>query len=131
MDYLDKLFKQYPFVYRINEQYYVFGVGVCIRCSSKNNGLISEYNSYVRATQQDNIQDIDAWNIFHAVLLSARLEIGKQDLNEHLNVTNMKKKIEKYGFTDDDLGELESQIKCYVDFVNKHDLSHWLRNVKN
>ena len=34
-DYIEKLFKQYPFIYKIGDRFFAFGTGVCSECLSK------------------------------------------------------------------------------------------------
>lgn len=36
MNYIKKLFKQYPFLYCINNQYYIFGTGICKKVEDKD-----------------------------------------------------------------------------------------------
>lgn len=70
MDYIEKLFKQFPFVYRINEEYYAFGTGICAKLDESSVLLKSRFNRYIASLTED-ILDSEAWEIFRKVMSEA------------------------------------------------------------
>ena len=46
MDYLDKLFSQHVFIYKISGKYYAFGIRVCAECKMNIPALELRYNRY-------------------------------------------------------------------------------------
>lgn len=122
MDYIEKLFKQFPFIYRINEEYYAFGTGVCAKLDQSSVLLKSRFNRYIDSLA-DDILDSEAWAVFRALMCEADCKkdnIGYQD--------NEKKQFYKLGFNDSDIHELELQIQLYIDFYKKHNLKEYMVN---
>lgn len=64
MDYINKLFGQYPFIYYINGKYYAFGTNVCTECNGKSLLLESKYKAFEESIKND-VTDEEAWIIFH------------------------------------------------------------------
>ena len=120
MDYIEKLFKQFPFVYRINEEYYAFGTGICAKLDESSVLLKSRFNRYIASLTVD-ILDSEAWEIFRKVMSEANWK--KDNLGYQ---GNEKKEFDKLGFNDLEIKELESQIQSYIDFYKKHNLKEYI-----
>lgn len=73
MNYVDKLFKQHPFVYCINNRYYAFGFGVCSKLDDNNSFLRNKYSLYIDSLKEE-ITDFEAWKIFLKVMNEANLK---------------------------------------------------------
>ena len=119
MDYIEKLFKQFPFVYRINDEYYAFGTGMCVKLDNSSVLLKSRFNRYITSLTED-IPDSEAWNVFHALMSEANWvkdNLGYQG--------NEKKKFDKLSFNDSEINDLELQIQLYIDFYKKHNLKRY------
>lgn len=70
MDYIDKLFKQHPFIYYIGGKYYAFGVNTCTECNGKSVLLESRYKKFEESLK-DDLSDEEAWRIFHKLSCEA------------------------------------------------------------
>lgn len=116
MDYIDKLFKQHPFIYRINEKYYAFGVNVCVECDGRSGLLESRYKNFEESLKND-VTDEEAWRIFHK--LSSEASGAETKSNVHA-----KEEFVKFNFSEDDIKELTKQIKRYRSYWLEHHLEN-------
>ena len=115
MDYIDKLFKQHPFIYFINGKYYAFGVNVCAECDGKSVLLESRYKDFEESLKSD-VTDKEAWRIFHKLSCEAS---GAEDRS----YVNTKDEFAKLNFSEDNMKELTKQIERYVNYWKEHHLS--------
>lgn len=116
MDYIDKLFKQHPFIYRINEKYYAFGVNVCVECDGRSGLLESRYKNFEESLKND-VTDEEAWRIFHK--LSSEASGAETKSNVHV-----KEEFAKFNFSEDDIKELTKQIERYRSYWLEHHLEN-------
>lgn len=116
MDYIDKLFKQHPFIYRINEKYYAFGVNVCVECNGRSQLLESRYKNFEESLKND-VTDEEAWRIFHK--LSGEASGAETKSNVHA-----KEEFAKLNFSEDDIKELTKQIERYRSYWLEHNLGN-------
>lgn len=70
MDYIEKLFKQYPFIYFIGGKYYAFGSYVCSECDMRSVTLESRYKEFEDSIKEELTQK-EAWKIFHKLIFKA------------------------------------------------------------
>lgn len=116
MDYIDKLFKQHPFIYRINEKYYAFGVNVRVECGGRSGLLESRYKNFEESLKND-VTDEEAWRIFHK--LSSEASGAETKSNVHA-----KEEFAKFNFSEDDIKELTKQIERYRSYWLEHHLEN-------
>ena len=119
-DYIEKLFKQYPFIYKIGDRFFAFGTGVCSECLKQDReGLKYRYKRYC-----DNVDvEMDretAWKIFRK--LNA---IGEIIIQEEGPCYNPEEKIKEFNFNEEEMAELEAQIEQYVKNWVNHGLADW------
>ena len=120
MDYIEKLFKQHPFIYYIGEKYYAFGAYTCYECDMRSITLKSRYEEYEQSINEE-ISDRDAWRIFHKLVFKAeciRDEKGYCDKPQE--------EIKKFQFNDMEMQELKVQIDNYIAYWKKHSLSSFV-----
>lgn len=77
-DYIEKLFKQYPFIYKIGDRFFAFGTGVCSECLKQDReGLKYRYKRYC-----DNVDvEMDretAWKIFRKLNVIGEIIIQEE-----------------------------------------------------
>lgn len=120
MDYIQKLFKQHPFIYRINGHYYAFGTGVCIELDERFVTLKSRYERYLLAMDKD-MNRLDAWQIFHKLMA-----IADNAKSEHGYEGNELIKFQNFNFTSDEIDELKTQVEQYITYFRKHRLQDYL-----
>lgn len=116
MNYIEKVFKQYPFVYCIDDDYYAFGTGVCAKLDDGSVLLQSRYERYKNALSKE-ISREEAWDIFRKLVSEATWKkdnLGYQgnDLNNFM----------KLNFNEEEIKELERQVKSYIDYFQKYNL---------
>lgn len=116
MDYINKLFGQYPFIYYINGKYYAFGVNVCVECDDNSAFLESRYKAFEESVKND-ITDEEAWRIFHK--LSCEASGAETKSFVHTN-----EEFAKFNFSEDDLKELTKQIERYRKYWLEHHLGN-------
>lgn len=117
-DYIEKLFKQHPFVYKIGDRFFAFGVGVCSECLRfDRDGLEYRYNHYCDSIDTDMSTE-SAWYIFRK--LSIFGELIKQDDGPCLNP---EEKIKEFNFSEQEMSELEAQIDRYVKYWVNYGLA--------
>jgi hypothetical protein len=118
MDYIDKLFKQHPFIYYIHGKYYAFGVNTCAECDKRSVLLEDRYREYEDGTKR-NLEESTAWEIFHKLSVEATYF---KETDESLRV---KEKFAELNFSEEDKRELSNQVKRYVDYWGKYNLSQF------
>ena len=72
MDYMNKLFKQHPFIYKISGKYYAFGNRVCSECTLNTPTLDLRFDRYCDACVE-NVTQGEARDIFAKVKSVAEL----------------------------------------------------------
>lgn len=120
MDYLDKLFKQYPFIYCVGGEYYAFGTGVCSKCDKRRELLESRYGQFEESINQ-NLETKDAWKIFYKLIAVA--ECIK---NEKGICYDPQKEILKFQFGEKEMNELKTQVERYVSYWKKYSFNTFL-----
>lgn len=116
MNYIEKVFKQYPFLYFISNSYYVFGTGICYKVNEKVYDIQKRYDLYLNGLNEKISQE-EARKIFKKVVgisTNIRDEIGIE--------TYPLKKFSDFHFNKKEIEELEKQCKQYVDFFRKYHL---------
>ncbi|MBR5598106.1 MAG: hypothetical protein IKW30_11970 [Lachnospiraceae bacterium] len=120
MNYIEKLFKQYPFIYFINGEYYALGTGVCAKVNLGSITLKARYERYISALNE-RITDQEAWKIFHKLIMEADFVKEKEkmygcerDVFKELN------------FTETELSELEVQVQQYIEFWKKYNIKNFM-----
>ncbi len=117
MDYMNKLFKQHPFIYKISGKYYAFGNRVCAECTLNMPTLDLRFDRYCDACVE-NVTQGEARDIFAKVKSAAELVRDRVGACEKPEI-----EIEKFGFTDSEIKELEHQIDRYIDFWRNYKLN--------
>ena len=112
MDYMDKLFAQHPFIYKISGKYYAFGNRVCAECKKDIPTLELRYDKYCKSFNEP-VSQYEANDIFRKLKFAANDEIPSE---------NSKDEIKKFGFNDSEMKELKKQIDKYIEFWNKYRL---------
>ena len=120
MDYIEKLFKQYPFIYRIGGKYYAFGTGVCVECDCDSVLLENKYSDYESSIHKDLTVE-DAWRIFHKLIFEADY---MKDKNAYC--TSTKEEFYNFHFSDDEMNELKMQIDRYIKYWEKYSFNTYL-----
>lgn len=118
MNCVEKLFKQHPFIYRIQGEYYAFGNGVCVRCNDKSVLLESRYKNF-ELNAEANLEPLEAWKIFHVVVSEAK---HQGDFQESRDVISQ---FEKIGFNEQAMDELEKQVDRYIKYYRDNGLSRF------
>ena len=118
MDYIEKLFKQHPFIYYIHGKYYALGVNTCAECDKRSVLLKDRYRAYEEGLKND-LEDATAWEIFRKLSFEATY------FKETDKTLSMKEKIAELNFSEEDKCELSNQIKRYVDYWKKYNLSQF------
>lgn len=115
---LEKLFKNRPFIYLINDVYYAFGTNVCTKCEKEGRYMLlsSKYQSYIDAQKDDSISQKDAWEIYRKLTFDAELVAHNA---EH---THLFEQFEEMNFSNADKSEIESQLKNLMVFFEKYHL---------
>lgn len=110
---LEKLFKNRPFIYLINDVYYAFGTNVCTKCEKEGRYMLlsSKYQSYIDAQKDDSISQKDAWEIYRKLTFDAELVAHNA---EH---THLFEQFEEMNFSNADKSEIESQLKNLMVFL--------------
>ena len=116
MNYIEKLFKQHPFIYYINGKYYAFGVNACAECSYDAISLKNRYDAYLKVLEDGLMTDV-AWDVFEGRKLEAKF-IADHDNNS--------KKFEDFKFNQEEMKILEKQIEDYVKFFSKNNLHKYI-----
>ena len=116
MDYMDKLFAQHPFIYKISGKYYAFGNRVCAECKKDIPTLELRYDKYCKSFNEP-VSQYEANDIFRKLKFAAEF-VG----NDEIPSENSKDEIKKFGFNDSEMKELKKQIDKYIEFWNKYRL---------
>lgn len=120
MNYIEKLFKQHPFIYKIDGEYYAFGNNVCSKCNHRSASLKSKYNTFVQNSGKE-LESLEAWRIFHAVMFEAEFIRDKSKVYDCLE------EFTRIGFNEQNIKELEQQIDRYIDFFQINDLLQYVK----
>ncbi len=117
MDFIEKLFKQHPFIYRIGGKYYALGSYVCAECDMRSVTLESRYKEYEDSINE-NLSTQEAWKIFHRLMFRA-----ENVRDETGYCSEPQKEILKFQFTNEEMSELKSQVERYVTYWKKYSFS--------
>lgn len=120
MDYIEKVFKQYPFIYCIGGKYYAFGTGVCSECDMSSVLLESRYKAFEESVSETLTVE-EAWRIFHKVMTEA---IGVKD--DKGICLEPKKEILNFKFGEKEMAELEAQVERYASYWMKYSFNTYL-----
>ena len=120
MDYIEKLFKQYPFIYCIGEKYYAFGTGVCSECDMRSILLESRYRTFEESVNQ-NLTTEEAWKIFHKLIVEAECVKDEKGF-----CVEPQKEVLNFHFEEKEMNELEKQVERYVDYWKKYSFNTFL-----
>lgn len=119
MSYIEKLFEQYPFVYCLEEEYYVFGTSICGKVAGQISNIEYKYKRYKSALEKELTRQ-DALQIFRSVVNEAIFISECQGFK-----VNTKKRFSEFKFNQNQIVELEKQIKEYVSFFQKYKLDDY------
>ena len=119
MNYIEKLFKQYPFLYCINNQYYIFGTGICKKVEDKDYFDSKKIYKYFKENLNEDLDQREAFLIFRKVVYFAE----KRRLEDDYKGLDIK--FEKLNFNDEEIKVLENHCKQYVDFFRKYNLNDY------
>ena len=118
---IEKLYQKQPFIYRIGDKYYAFGMHVCSECM-RIVGLERDYDNYKKKIQSE-LDEMEAWKIFHRMRFLANSH--KKEVK-----TNVKEwfenEFEKMNFSEDEKSELDKQVKEMALFIQKNKLMKYL-----
>lgn len=120
MDYIEKLFKQHPFIYCINEKYYAFGTGVCSECDIGSVLLNSRYRRFEESIGK-NLTTEEAWKVFYKLIFEAECVKDKKGI-----CFDAKKEISKFHFSEAEMQELKLQVERYIDYWKKYSFNNFL-----
>lgn len=120
MNYIEKLFKQHPFIYKIDGKYYAFGNNVCSKCNNRSVSLEAKYNTYVQNSGKQP-ESLEAWKIFHALMFEAEIIRDKNMICDCLE------EFARIGFDEQNIKELEQQIDRYIDFFQRNHLVQYVK----
>lgn len=110
MDYLDKLFSQHVFIYKISGKYYAFGIRVCAECKMNIPALELRYNRYCKAFNE-SVSQHEANDIFKKLKFIAEFVRDKAGECE-----KPKEEIKEFNFNDLEMKELKNQVEKYAEF---------------
>ena len=116
MDYLEKLFKQHPFIYFIGGKYYAFGTNACYECDNSSMLLDSRYKKFEESVNQELTQK-EAWDIFHKIIFEADCVRKNKGF-----CSEPRKEILSFCFEENDMCELKRQVQRYIDYYKKYSL---------
>lgn len=119
MDYIEKLFRQQPFIYKINGKFYAFGNRVCSECDDRSVLLEARYNTFVQNSNKE-LESLEAWKIFHAVMFEAEIIRNRNMTHDCLE------EFMRIGFNGENIKELEQQIDKYIDFFQRNGLVQYV-----
>ena len=120
MDYIEKLFKQYPFIYCIGDKYYAFGTGVCSECDMSSVLLKKKYRVFEESLTQ-NLTVEEAWKVFHRLIFEAECVRDDKGI-----CYNPQKEILNFHFEEKEIKELERQVQRYIDYWEKYAFNNYL-----
>lgn len=120
MDYIEKLFKQHPFIYLISGKYYAFGSYVCYECDMHSTTLESRYREYEENINKDLTTE-EAWKIFHRLIFEAECV---RDENGYCD--KPQKEILKFQFSEKEMNELKLQVERYIAYWKKYAFNTFL-----
>ena len=106
MDYLDKLFSQHVFIYKISGKYYAFGIRVCAECKMNIPALELRYNRYCKAFNE-SVSQHEANDIFKKLKFIAEFVRDKAGECEKPK---------------EEMKELKNQVEKYAEFWKKYKL---------
>jgi len=122
MDYIEKLFKQHPFIYHIGDKYYAFGNGVCAECDMHSVLLEGRYKTFELNVDNEELTQKEAWELFHKLVFEAECVRGDAEF-----CSNPKDEISKFNFDEKQQDELKRQIERYIAFYRKHSLVDYFK----
>ena len=120
MDFIEKLFKQHPFIYCIGGRYYAFGTGVCAECDMRSITLESRYKEYVNSLNEELTQR-EAWKIFHRLIFKAQIVRDEKGY-----CSNQQVELLKIQFNNDEMNELKMQVDRYLKYWKKYSLNDFV-----
>ena len=116
---LVELFKKNPFVYYVRDDYYAFGNGVCKRINDEHGkfGILPlKYNAFVKALEEKELSQREAWDTYRAV--SCIAEMDRDDYG-HMDPEN---EFETLGFIEEEKEEIQDQLERWTMFFVNHRL---------
>lgn len=103
--YIEKLFKQYPFIYETESNYFIFGQNVC--CIASEGRIPSLYNSYKESLNKDNKDEMIKY--FKKIKTYASYTASNNTDVHPLNT------FEQIKFPIEQIQKLVEQINIYID----------------
>lgn len=120
MNYIEKIFKQYPFIYSVNDQFYIMGSYICQKIDEKYRKDILIIYNYYKSNRDLELTQKEASKIFRKVVNISnivRIEVGmKMYPNDEFK---------KYNFSEEEIKEFEKQCKEYIAFFRKYHLEDY------
>lgn len=116
---VDKLFKIHPYIFKIKDEYYAFGTGVCKKYTDEyeNKKDINEkYLAYKSALQNHKISFDEAWKSYYSINSIAE---DAKNSSEHIHLEEL---FAELNFSDKEKNELQNQLELFVSFFNKNGL---------
>jgi hypothetical protein len=120
------LSKKRPFIYKVGEDYYAIGQGVCSNVITVRDEKINKpidlprkYNIYKSALLNDVLTQQDAWRAYHSLYCSAmnvKDRIGNKKITEK-DFENMFSPVEKEN--------IKLQLDEWVNFFQKYNLKEY------
>ena len=121
MNYIEKLFKQKPFVYKIQDEYYAFGTGVCSKIPyGKYITLESRFQNYLDLCDGNGSRE-EAYDAFLWLASVAETERDANTAGAHPIASFNRMPIEPEEITD-----LNQQIDQYIKYIHDYKLSEYV-----
>lgn len=120
MDFIEKLFGKYPFIYYIGDKYYALGSGVCAECDTASVLLKSRYKLFLENIENDLSQD-EAWKIYHKLMSEADFVKDKHGI-----CVKPEQEILNFQFNTKEMEELKKQVKRNIEYWQKYDLKRYI-----
>lgn len=91
----------------------------CAECDGKSLLLEHRYKDFEENLKSD-LTDVEAWEIFHKLSFEASIYRKKDG-----ECVKIKEEFLKFGFDEDDIEELKSQMERCVEFFKKYELNQF------
>lgn len=134
--FIEKVFKQHPFVYKIGGNYYIFGTGVCRKCEDDIDALKREYDLFEENVEVELTRQ-EASRIFKKVIGIAEIRMDAEDKKDKERgkkipriFRDLFETLMSFGFNEGEMTELEKQIERYVAFWQKYDLEDYISAIR-
>lgn len=114
MDYIEKLFNQYPFVYVVDNCYYGFGNQVCLRFDTMNQSKAKFYKmEFDEAVKIKNADQIRQYFKVIKSFVSSYAAIVKYNGTPCTT-------FEQFQFSSEQRKQIENQVKQYIDIYQEY-----------